>query len=452
MSERTRLRAASTPRPWTPARITREIDRLHAHYLFTSDLYDLEQGGVSLASVIMHKREFARVLAKILNRGDYEYEPALVRHVLIEDKERTVFSLGLTDLIVHGVITELLQDAVAATLSPCLYSYRKGRSWWSAISDFVEYVRAHRRERPDPRQRGLHVIRRDVKSYTDSVPVGDRSPIWPMLRAPLSASFLLNEHDWRLVVNTVRPVSYETVGRFFMLSRGVPTGLPVACLLFNLYLRPLDEELQGIPGGFYARYSDDILFAHPSAEVARAAATTIDRVLCDLGLSDSENKRRDLYLTAAGRRSPEWPDTRPVMEVPLLGCRISATGTVSLGRKKIRRLLRDVEHRARRTAASCAGKDIDAAGRIVSVVANRALMRRSDPFRVHTTDLLRRVVTDRRQLKQIDYWIARIVLRVVTAEQGARAFRTVPYGRMRRAWKLRSLLHARNRWGRRRRA
>jgi hypothetical protein len=443
-----RLPSGARRIPWTSRRIARQIDRLRDHYLHTSQLYELEQDGVSLAGFVMRKRQASSILARTLARGEYVFAPALVRRVLIEDKERTVFSLRLTDLIVHGVITDVLQEAIAPGLSPRLYSYRKGRSWWTAISDFAAYMRTHRRERRDPRSRGVHVIRRDVKSYTDSIPVGDQAPIWTMLREALSARFDLEEQDWRLIVDTVRPEAYEEIGRLFVLSSGVPTGLPIACPLFNLYLRSLDAALQSIDGAFYARYSDDILFAHPSAAVTRAAAITIERALHDLGLSDSEEKRRDLYVTAAGRRSAEWPDARPAMEVPLLGCRIAADGTVSLSRRKARRLLREVQQRALRTLASCEATTLDEAGRIVCTVANRALMRRSDPFRVQTADLLRRVVTNRRQLHQIDYWIARIVLRVLTSERGARAFRAVPYRRMRRGWKLRSVLQVRNRWGR----
>lgn len=433
---------------WTPRRLEQQIERLHARHVLTSQLYDLEQSGVSLAAVTLRKREVARLLAKTLTRGEYEFAPASVRRVLIEHKERTIFSLRLTDLIVHGVITDLLQEAMAPRLSSGLYSYRKGRSWWSAIADFASYVRTHRRERPDPRQRGLYVLRRDVQAYTDSIPVGERSPMWRMLRAVLASSISLDEQAWRLIVGTVRPEAYETNGRLFMLSRGVPTGLPIACALFNLYLEPLDEALHAVPGAFYARYSDDVLFAHPSADVVQAAGETVDRVLHQLDLSVSDDKRRDLYLTAAGRRSSEWLQARPAMAVPLLGCRIAADGSVSLSRKKVRRLLREVEHRVTRTAAACAGGDVEAAGHIVCAVVNRALMRRADPFRVHPTDLLRRVVTDRRQLQQLDYWIARIVLRVVARGGGARGFRRIPYRRIRHDWKLRSLVHARNRWGR----
>lgn len=268
-----------------------------------------------------------------------------------------------------------------------------------------------------------------------------------MLRDTLTGVAALSDQDWRLVVHAIRPDAFETPERIFVQHRGVPTGLPIATVVYNLYLARLDRELDSIPGAFYARYSDDFMFAHPSADVVRAAALTIDRVIGELGLSLNAGKRRDLYLTAAGRQSDAWPECQPAMSVALLGCRVSAHGQVALNRKKFRRFLRDVEARATRTAAA-SREDAAAKGRLVCAAINRALGRRIDPLRPDVSDLVQRVVTDRTQLKQLDYWIARIVVRVVTRRSDARGFRELPYHRIRHEWKLRSLVHARNRWTR----
>lgn len=434
--------------PWTPVRFERQIDRLHRRYLLTPEFYDLQQQGVSLASFVRHKRELAALVAGIVGRGEYDMAAAHVRRVRIAEKDRTIFSLRLTDLLVHGAVSDLIHEATAPRMSSRLYSYHKGRSWWSAIEDFAGYLRTHRRARPDPRQRGVYVARRDVKSYTDSIPVGDGSPIWPMLQSALREAIALRDTDWDLVRSVVRPEVAEHNGGPYMLLRGVPTGLPIACVVFNVYLGALDAALDSVPGAFYARYSDDILFAHPSAEVVRRAGDTIDRIAAELGLTISAEKRRDLYLTAAGRKSDEWPEARPAMSAAFLGCRVTAKGSVSLSRNKLRRLLRDIERRATRTATTCRHGDVDATGRSICAVVNRSLVRHADPFHVHTADLLKSVITDREQLRQIDYWIARIVLRVATGHGGARAFRTVSYSRIRRDWKLLSLLRARNQAGR----
>jgi hypothetical protein len=78
-------------------------------------------------------------------------------------------------------------------------------------------------------------------------------------------------------------------------------------------------------------------------------------------------------------------------------------------------------------------------------VVERALDPRSALTQQRSAIALRRVVTDRRQLRQLDYWIARIVVKSLTGRRDARAFREIPYRTLRRDWGLVSLVAARNR-------
>lgn len=421
-------------------RYERQIDRLHERYLFTRHLYELRQGDVSLASVVLSRRRVARLLARAVERGEYELEPARIREIRVEGKVRKVFAYSLLDLIVHGVVAGVVEDAAAPFLSERLYSYRKGVSWWSAIADFARFVRAHRRSRPDPRTRGLYVIRRDIDAYTDSIPVDAGSPVWPLLRQVLGE---LPPADHELVERIVRPDARLLGGGVATAIRGVPTGQPISCALFNLYLHELDRELAPAEDGFYARYSDDMLFAHPDEAVARRAAATIDAHVAARGLRLNEEKRRNLYLTGAGSHAPGW---RGTTAVPFLGTMIAADGAVGLNRKKLRRLLHDVESRATRTAASLGRADADRVGRVVCSVVNRALDPHPGPFQQPSAPLLRRAVTDRRQLAQLDYRLARIVAGAITGDGSVRAFRRAPYRTIRDDWGLISTLHARNTW------
>ena len=65
-----------------------------------------------------------------------------------------------------------------------------------------------------------------------------------------------------------------------------------------------------------------------------------------------------------------------------------------------------------------------------------------------SSSLVRRAITNREQLAQLDYWLARIVVQAVTGDRSVRGFRKVPYARIRKDWGLVSLLHSRNVWGR----
>lgn len=399
--------------------------------------------------MIQNRSRVARLLARTVARGQYQFAPGRVREIRVAAKVRAIVLLRLTDLIVHGVVAAFMQEAMSPLSSPRLYSYRKGVSWLKAVADFAAYSRSHRDSRPDPRERGLYVLRRDVDAYTDSIPVGQRSPLWQMLRDVLQSRATaspVSAADWRLIERVVRPEVRMPRGGVASSFRGVPTGQPISCVLFNLYLRSLDHALARVPGGFYARYSDDILFAHPDASVAKDADALIDRVLSGLGLRVEPAKRSDYYLTGAGRASAAWPGARGTTSIPFLGAAVAADGTVGLHRQKLRRLLREIEARAIRTARGLAAEDRDRAGRIVCTVINRALDPEAALFPLPGAALLRRAVTDRRQLAQLDYRIARVVVRAVTGDTGVRGFRTTAYRTIRNEWGLISALHARNKW------
>jgi len=428
-------------------RYRRAIEQLFDRTLIDGRGGDLRQEGVPLAAVFDRRRRFARLLARTVGAGSYAFEPGRIREIRVDGKPRDVFSFRMTDLILHGVVAEIIEEASTPTLSPELYSYRRGVSWWHAAGRFAAYVRRHRTSCGDPRERGLYVLRRDVDAYTDSIPVGARSPLWPMLRERLKfRGRPCRPADWEVVESVVRPVVRDKQGRLVTLLRGVPTGQPISCVLFNYYLHDLDHCLDGIPGGFYARYSDDILFAHPDAEEARRAAEAIERVVRGLGLKLKFEKSRDLFLNGGGRPSSVWTEARGSPSVPFLGLDIWADGTTSLDREKARALIRDLSARVRRTALALKDADVATKGRAVCAVLNRALDAETKLFQQPAASILRRVVTRRPQLRELDYLLARIVIRAVTGERGVKGFRRVPFRTVRREWGLNSVFHGRNTW------
>src|SRR5712692_3850306 len=273
----------------------RQIDRLHARYLFSPELYDIEQQGVPLAALVMHRSRVARLIARTVASGAYRFEPAQERTVRIDGKERVIYALRPTDRMVHGVVAHLLESA--APMDGNVFSYRRGISWWTAVARCAGYIRQHRRSRPDPKTRGLYVLRRDIESYTDSIPVGGRSPLWRqvlgLLESGQGGAPVLPE-DWRIIEQVIRIEAVRQDDMPFTLFRGVPTGQPVACVLFNLYLSELDRELASLAGGFYARYSDDLLFAHADEKVVQIVDARIRARLDDLGLAINESKARTL--------------------------------------------------------------------------------------------------------------------------------------------------------------
>jgi hypothetical protein len=311
------------------------------------------------------------------------------------------------------------------------------------VAELAAFIRAERSRHADPRARGVYVLRRDVDSYTDSIPLVSDSPLWPMLEAELGP---LPE----LFQQVVRVEMTVPEGGVVCRIRGLPMGQPISSIVANLYLTDMDRALEALPGGFYARYGDDFLFAHADPAVAREAEAAIDETLDSLRLTVNEKKRRTLYLTPPGRPSETWPQARGTSAVPFLGTRIAADGTIGLDESKIRVLLRELDRRATTTVRTMRGAPQDQVGRAVCEVVNRALDPRSALTQSRSAIALRKIVTDRRQLEQVDYLIARVVLKAVARRPGARAFREIPYAKLRHDWGLMSLVAARN--GRRRAA
>ena len=426
----------------------REIERLHTKYLLTGKLYEVRQEGVPFSSLSLNARKLAKIISRSVAHEEYQFEPGSVRLIRSPGKMREVFSYRLTDLIVHRAITRVIEDSVSPLLSSQLYSYKKGWSWLAAASDFAAYIRRYVKSHPDTRNRGLYVLRRDVASYTDTIPVGKNSRIWGMIRQLLEsrAGGSITPYEWSLIEGVVRPVVCAENGAPYCLFRGLPTGQPIAPVLYNLYLAELDREFDRIDGAFYGRYSDDIVLAHFDLDVVEHASRRMEETVAGLGLELNPAKSRNLYLTAAGRPPSNWIDGKGTSSVPLVGTHVSAHGTVALNRQKMRTLLREVNRRAIRTANASQQKEPTYVGPIVCSAVNRALEPQDRSGRERSASLVRRVVTDRDQLKQLDYWIARIVVGAVTGDTNVRAFRKVSYREIRQKWGLKSVLHARNDW------
>ena len=412
-------------------------------------IYELREGDVSLASVAARHRDVAQLIARTVAAGAYEPGPAEVRTIRVGGKRRVVFALGLVDLLVHRVVSDALETAIEPTLSPRLLSYRSGIPWWRGAQDLAAWVREHegRRDRNGRLQGGLYVLRRDIRSYTDTIPVDDGSAVWEMVGRALSPAEPMTPWAWSVVRSVVRPAVLGPRGRPLNRDRGAPTGQPVSCVLFNLYLRELDHELAAVNDGFYARYSDDIAFAHVDHRVAQQAAAAMDAVVARLGLTLNAEKGRDFYLTRAGHASDRWPGANGAQHVPLLGLRVGADGTVGLEPVKAREVVRDSRRRA--SAAAAASTDHDEAADLACAMVRRALDPGDMQAAARAAPLLRHVVTDRRQLAELDHRIAREVAGVLVGDRSVRAFRTMPPARLRGRHGLPSLVEARN--GRRRR-
>jgi hypothetical protein len=239
-----------------PLRYEEQLERMHARYAGTR-LETLTHDGVKLAELMYDKRRVSRMVARAVGEGTYALSPAQARFVQLKDRQRELFYFEALDFLVHCVVGDIIAEAIEPQLSPNLYSYRRKFSSWHAVRRFAAEVRAHTRGRA-PRERGLYVIRADVRKYAETVPVGDRSVIWDPLREVLGLK--ADEWLWAFIRKVVRPDLVDDEGAPSLRWRGLPLGSPTATILLNYYLQPFDTAMDAIDGAFYLRFGDDILF------------------------------------------------------------------------------------------------------------------------------------------------------------------------------------------------
>ncbi len=430
----------------TPVLYRKEIQRL-ATRCNRGRLEALESEGFTLAAAVQRNGELARRIAAAVRAQRYRFGPVTQHRVFLDGKYRFIYRASLTDTLVTGVLARQLRRLAQPLISRSVHSYQPGRSSLTAIAALTRYLDHHHKDRPDPRTRGLYLVRRDVRRFGESIPVGDRSIVWEQLREVFRGGVATKPpaYVWSLIQSAIRPTVITIESEEVCLIAGVPTGSPIQPVICNLYLSPLDQQLEQISGGFYARYGDDLIFAHPDPATTRRAADQIECTLRTLGLKSNEQKREALYLTTPGRPSQRWPEVRHTSGVEYLGCRVTFDGTVQLKSAKSRRLMQDL---ARRVRLSCRllGRHCDPAllAQTACQVINRALDPR-DELGHSGAQLLRYGVNDRAQLQQLDYLIARLIASAVTGSYGVRGFRQMPYRKLRREYGLRSLVVERNR-------
>jgi retron-type reverse transcriptase len=423
-------------------------ERVRSRQLRAADTRPLCPGGPRLSGMAGSIDSLAQKLARDVSRGDYRFGPVIRRRARIEGKERALYVATPLDDIVLGALAQVLGELVQGALSAHVYSYRRGRSPRCAIDALRAYVRRHCHGRPDPRTRGLYVVRRDIRGYGDAIPSGAGSALWSMLAEALEAAQVVpSERLMHWLGSAFRPELQEAE-RLERPERGVPTGSPLQPVACNLYLGPVDRICESVPDAFYARYGDDMLFVHADPQVARDTMHAMDARITELGLELSIDKSAAYYFTGAGRPSQQLP-FRGVHAFDYLGVRLEFRGTVGLKRDKLRALLGDVRARLAASISLLDRGDDDQRARTLCAVVNSALDP-TQPLAHAAAQVLRHLVDDRGQLRDIDYKLTRMVAQTLSGRHSVRALRAYPPRRLREQAGLSSLVHARDRASRQR--
>ncbi|MGB6460524.1 MAG: reverse transcriptase domain-containing protein, partial [Candidatus Acidiferrum sp.] len=277
----------------------------------------------------------------------------------------------------------------------------------------------------------LYAVKRDIANYFPSV---DHE----LLLAQLAELVEPEDYLYRMLEERVR-FPYEDGAQSFRAEQGIAFGTPVACFFANLYLTPLDRQLDVLHGLKYFRYADDLLLLSDSRQTIQAATALFEEALRERKLRSKASHEKNLFLSFDGRSANGF---ETVSRIRHLGLEFCADGTVRLSRDKCRKICNVFRFAFRRKRAKLA-RIQDPRKRAEFAIATARQALEQSVRNVAIVDYYLKHVSDEEQLRLLDRWLAEEVLSIAFQSGHRKShFRAMPF-RSLRAMGLPSLVHRR---------
>ncbi len=363
-------------------------------------------------------------LHQALSRRQFCFREGVELHYNLNGKHRTIYLFPWEERIVDLLLYQTLNRYLNGAFSKNSYAYRH-RGYGVDVCQHRIEARLGAMTAP------VYFIKRDIANFFPSI---DHELLLRMLGhwvEPADYLFKLLEQRVRFSIRAGEEIKTASVG--------VPFGTAIACLFANIYLTPLDHEMEAIPGVHYFRYADDMLVFSSDRGRAQEAAERLDHAIAALKLSSKPAHHRDFYFPAG-----EVNDDRfeAVEKFRHLGLEFRKDGSIGLSRDKSRKICNLFRFAFRRAGKKFRSVAEPAHRAQLAVSLARDLVEKG--FRsVAIIDYYLKHVNDEHQLARLDRWLAEEILSV-TFQNGHRKgnFRKLSYDRLREMG-LPSLQHRR---------
>jgi RNA-directed DNA polymerase len=378
------------------------------------DLYDFARRGPQNLAAIH----------RALQSESFTFRPGVALHRNFRGKKRTLYIYPWEERLVDLLLYRLLSNRLHHRFSTNSYAYRLRGFGLDRCQHKIAALLA---DASSP----LFVVKRDIANYFPSV---DQNLLLHQLRQIVDSE----DYLFQLLHQRVR-FQFEENGSTQTAVRGIPFGTPIACFFANLYLAPLDRQLDSIPSLHYFRYADDLLFFSERRAAVEEASARFERFLEECGLSSKASHEQNLFLLKDRSQAEGFTTAARFRH---LGLEFSAGGGIRLSRDKCRKICNIFRYAFRRRRAKFA-RILDFRKRVQFAVelARRAL---DDSVRnVAIIDYYLKHVTEESQLHLLDRWLAEEVLSIAFHGGHKKGyFRFLPYEAL-RAMGLPSLVHRR---------
>ncbi|HXH66766.1 MAG TPA: reverse transcriptase domain-containing protein, partial [Candidatus Limnocylindrales bacterium] len=221
-----------------------------------------------------------------LQKETFTFRPGVALHRNFRGKKRTLYIYPWEERLVDLLLYRLLSARFHHRFSENSYAYRLRGFGLDRCQHKIAALLASANS-------PLFVAKRDIASYFPSV---DQTLLLHQLQQIVEP----DDYLFQLLHQRVR-FQFEESGAIQTSLRGIPFGTPIACFFANLYLTPLDRQLDSIPSLHYLRYADDLLFFSEQKEAVVEAVARFDAVLTERRLSSKASHEQNLLLS----RSPQ---------------------------------------------------------------------------------------------------------------------------------------------------